>query len=61
MGNSMNQENVRIAVQAHWLQYRGLTTEAIWTGYRTENAAWITPPPPPLEDVPGIDGLPVAT
>jgi hypothetical protein len=61
MRNSSNQENVRIAVQAHWLQYRGLTAEANWTGYRVENEAWKNSTPPPLEDVPVIDGLLVAT
>jgi hypothetical protein len=57
----LSQENIQIAVQALWLQYRGLTTEVVRTGYRVENAAWKTVPPPPLEYLPGTGGLMVAT
>ncbi len=57
----LNQENIHIAVQALWLQYKGLTTEVVRTGYRVENAAWKTVPPPPPEDLSGTGGLMVAT
>jgi hypothetical protein len=61
MENTRETENISIAVQALWLQYQGLTIEAVRTGYRVENAAWKTSPPPPAEDVSGIGGLMVAS
>ena len=57
----MDQDEVTIAVQALWLQYQGLTIEAVRTGHQVENAAWKTSPPPPPEDLPGMGGLMVAT
>jgi hypothetical protein len=61
MENITYQEDITIAVQAIWLQYLGLTTEAVRTRHPVHNAAWKTSPPPPLEEIPEIDGLMVAT
>ncbi|NMB77853.1 MAG: hypothetical protein GYA23_02020 [Methanomicrobiales archaeon] len=47
------------AVQALWLQYRGLTLESARTMYRIENAAWNLAPPQPDEE-PEIVGLMIA-
>lgn len=57
----MEQNGINIAVQALWLQYKGLTIEVLRTGHRVDNAAWKTSPPPLLEDLPGSDGLMVAS
>ena len=61
MENPGNHEEIRIAVQALWLQYNGLAIDSSRTGYRIENAAWKTSPPPLPEDVGEIGGLMVAT
>ncbi|MFA5267414.1 MAG: hypothetical protein WC379_05540 [Methanoregula sp.] len=61
MENMTYQEDITIAVQALWLQYLGLKIEAVRTRHPIHNAAWKTSPPPPLEDVPVIGGLMVAT
>jgi hypothetical protein len=61
MENPRDPENISIAVQALWLQYQGLTIESVRTGYRVENAAWKTTPPPPAQDLSGIGGLMVAS
>jgi hypothetical protein len=61
MNSNRDQEDVRIAVQGLWLQYQGLTIGAFRTGFRIENAAWKTSPPPPLEDLPGAGWLMVAS
>jgi hypothetical protein len=61
MENITDQAEINIAVQALWLQYLGLTFEAVRTRNHVQNAAWKTSPPPPLEDMPAIGGLMVAT
>lgn len=61
MGNTTGQEEITLAVQAIWLQYMGLTIEAVNTRHHVQNAAWKTSPPPPPEDMPEIGGLMVAT
>lgn len=58
---NITQEDITIAVQAIWLQYMGLTTEAVRSRHPVHNAAWKTSPPPPLEEIPEINGLMVAT
>jgi hypothetical protein len=57
----MDNEDNTVAVQALWLQYRGLTVESARTLYRVENAAWKIPPSDQPEDMPEISGLMVAT
>lgn len=57
----MELDRVNIAVQALWLQYKGLTVEVLRTGHRVDNAAWKTTPPPLLEDLPETCGLMVAS
>jgi len=61
MENITCQEDIAIAVQAIWLQYMGLTIEAVRTRHPVHNAAWKNMPPPPLDDMPEIGGLLVAT
>jgi hypothetical protein len=61
MDNTRDHEEIRIAIQALWLQYNGMTIDSSRTGYRIENAAWKTSPPPMPEDLGEISGLMVAT
>jgi hypothetical protein len=55
----MEQAETTIAVQALWLQYKGLVTESAKGPVQLDNAAWHTTPPELIE-LPGIDGLMVA-
>lgn len=57
----MDKEDNAVAVQALWLQYKGLTIESARTLYRVENAAWKIPPSEQPEDQREISGLMVAT
>jgi len=59
--NTLNEERIRIAIQALWLQYNGLTIETVRTGNQVENAAWKNAPPHLLEDLPGTGELVIAT
>ncbi|NLD56729.1 MAG: hypothetical protein GX651_01180 [Methanomicrobiales archaeon] len=55
----MEHGETTFAVQALWLQYKGLVTESAKDPVQLDNAAWQTMPPE-LNEFPGIDGLLVA-
>jgi hypothetical protein len=57
----MDQHEVTLAVQAHWLQYMGLTIESVRSWHRVENAAWKISSPPRQEDLPATGGFMVAS
>ncbi|MCK9580098.1 MAG: hypothetical protein M0Q92_06560 [Methanoregula sp.] len=56
----MDLQDTSIAVQALWLQYKGLTIESARSVIRVENAAWGVSPPE-RKDLSEIEGLLVAT
>jgi len=57
---TMDRENINLAVQALWLQYKGLTIEANRAWNRVDNAAYKNGSPSCREELPGSGAVMVA-
>lgn len=51
-GRIMDPKSAHVAVQALWLQYKGLAIEASRSWHRVDNAGYKPSDEPPVEDLP---------